>query len=160
MSSLREAARPSSCGWCWLSAWPILGWALLSGNSVSVGCRVSRNPQPPRCRSGRWHYKACWSLEWAGWPAGALCRRAQSNWTPLYRENWREKRNLMVWLSWQMFSMVTCERGATTDIRKRNIYTYKLLKSGRSWVLFVSMATMLGTRELITEDLKQIWIIF
>lgn len=32
--------------------------------------------------------------------------------------------------------------------------TYKLLKSGRSRVLFVCMATVLGTRELITEDLN------
>lgn len=36
---------------------------------------------------------------------------------------------------------------------KKIIYTYKLLKSGRSCVLFVSMATILGTRELSTEDL-------
>lgn len=62
-SVLRVAARPSFCGWCWLSVWPTLGWALLSGNFGSVGCIGSRSPQPPQCRSGRWHYKACWNLE-------------------------------------------------------------------------------------------------
>lgn len=33
--------------------------------------------------------------------------------------------------------------------------TYKLLKRGRSPVLLVSMATMLGTSELMTEDLNR-----
>lgn len=99
---LRVAARPSSCGWCWLSVWPIPGWALLSGNCGSGGCRGSRSPRPPRCRSGRWHYRACWSLEWAGWPAEAPYRRAQSSWTPLYWENWREMGNWIIQLSGQM----------------------------------------------------------
>lgn len=33
--------------------------------------------------------------------------------------------------------------------------TYKLLKRGPSCVLLVSMATMLGTSELMTEDLNK-----
>lgn len=37
---------------------------------------------------------------------------------------------------------------------KKQLCTYKLLNSGRSRVLLVSMATTLGTRELITEDLN------
>lgn len=38
--------------------------------------------------------------------------------------------------------------------KMKQLCTYKLLNSGRSRVLLVSMATMLGTRELITEDLN------
>ena len=101
-SSLRAVARPSSCGWRWLFAWPVLGWAPLSGSSGSVGCKESRSPQPPLCRSSRWHCKACWSLESAGWPAEAPCRHAQSSWTPLYRENWRGMWDLIIRLSRQM----------------------------------------------------------
>ena len=41
----------------------------------------------------------------------------------------------------------------TFSSEKKQTDTYKLLKRGRSRVLFVSMATILGTRELITEDL-------
>lgn len=99
---LRVAARLSSCGWCWLTAWPILGWALQSGNCGSVGCRASHSPRPPQCRSGKWHYRACWSLGWEGWPAEAPYRCAQSSWTPLYWENWREMGNLIFYLFRQM----------------------------------------------------------
>lgn len=94
-SVLRVAARLSSCEWCWLSAWPILGWALQSGNSGSVGCRASHSPRPPQCRSGKWHYRACWSQGWEGWPAEAPYRRAQSSWIPLYWENWRKMGNVI-----------------------------------------------------------------
>lgn len=38
---------------------------------------------------------------------------------------------------------------------KNKLDTYKLLKRGRSRVLLVSMATMLGTSELMTEDLNE-----
>lgn len=39
---------------------------------------------------------------------------------------------------------------------KHELDTYKLLKRGRSCVLLVSMATMLGTSELMIEDLNKI----
>lgn len=102
LSSLRAVARPSSSEWCWLTVWPIQGSALLPGSSGLVGCRGIRSPLPQQCRLGRWHYKACWSLESAGWPAEVLCRRAWSNWTPLYTGNWREIGNLIILLSRQM----------------------------------------------------------
>lgn len=47
-----------------------------------------------------------------------------------------------------------CSPTGSQHQKNKTLYTYKLLKSGRSIVMFVSMATMLGTRELITEDLN------
>lgn len=143
-SMLRAVARPSSCGWHWRSAWPVPGWAPLSGSCGSVGCKRSRSPRQQQCRSGRWHCRACWSPEWAGWPVEAPCRRAQSSWTPLYWDNWREEVN----------GSDACIPPLKNIFLKDKVFTYKLLKRGRSRVLLVSMATMLGTSELITEDLN------
>lgn len=134
VSGLRAVARPSSCGWRWLSAWPVLGWAPLSGSSVSVGCKESRSPRPPLCRSGRWHCKACWSLELAGWPAEAPCRRAQNSWTPLCRENWREMWDLIIRLSRQMcFSSNMNERQQQALFPENETTLY--LQAAEQWAL-------------------------
>lgn len=74
-------------------SWLVLPcWVLPHGTFWWGGYKKNRSTQPPRYRSDRWHYMACWSQELAGSPAVVLCRGVQSSWSHQRKETWGKRR--------------------------------------------------------------------